>query len=840
VIGQGTLKLYNQDGELDDIFDRYFFENQRVLIYSWNKDLRFSESQIIYRGRVTNKSFNLNEITFTVKDPLFDLQQPVPTGVYTEEETDDTTLQGRSKRWVYGRVDGLEGAHIDRIGAGFNIQGTAAMEGDSDILIGTGTQFLRETSPGDMITVNDQNFGIESVVSDTELRLRSEARNSFGASEIFIRPDVPPPFRNRTFELTSHAISETAAVITEVIQLNRLRVDDNSRFFVGDLIQIGSTGENIELRSVGQDGLLVLQQSAVNVPVVGDTINRVAVQSIFIDGEEVLEDDFTVINNVDGCTVVIDEDAEQNIAEILRTNVQARFINGSRSIQIMGETDNIEDALQARSLVRSSAITSTTFHDVLGLEDVDSTEIDFEDHLNANFPTIIVNSFDFLPLPGEVGRTYQVLNLNTLYSFDGSAYQVVSDIYQPPATNYNTNSRLYVKDVDRFKYDAGMTITIDLDDIGEWVTDITAVSRVLGDSYIEIASALPRPATNQDTIQELEVLRVREVITEPTSNGTIEYRVPNYIADNTSVSFNVYGKTKDGTVTGDLIRTGAEAVLDMIKAIGIVDINLPQFEKASTDANQLLSLSIPQTPGRQTQNVREAVDLINRSVIGSLNMDNNLDLQYVIIEPQIDERLIPEVMDSHVIDWKVITINGDIISDIGVNYRHQDYKLADEGLGSENIEHNYEFVNKYIGTTARDDINVYFYHTFDAEIRAHREAYYNSLSRSDITFESDLRLENLAIGDSVVVNFRRLYRRLGDNFDKKVVMVVGKKVTGTRITYTCTDYGNIYNRSNIITRDDAPCYEDATDDEKLRLGFITDNRGIVDDDEDTNNVHLIN
>ncbi len=42
IVGQGRLQLHNQDGELDDIFDRFYFENQVVKVFSWNPELNFS------------------------------------------------------------------------------------------------------------------------------------------------------------------------------------------------------------------------------------------------------------------------------------------------------------------------------------------------------------------------------------------------------------------------------------------------------------------------------------------------------------------------------------------------------------------------------------------------------------------------------------------------------------------------------------------------------------------------------------------------------------------------------------------------------------------------------
>ena len=105
---------------------------------------------------------------------------------------------------------------------------------------------------------------------------------------------------------------------------------------------------------------------------------------------------------------------------------------------------------------------------------------------------------------------------------------------------------------------------------------------------------------------------------------------------------------------------------------------------------------------------------------------------------------------------------------------------------------------------------------------------------------SDLRLENLEIGDTVVLNFERLYKRFGDSASRKKAMtIIGKTVNGERLIIELSDLGNLYNRASIITPDTAPSYLTADEDEKLKYGFITENNGIINDDEDTANIHLI-
>ena len=145
-----------------------------------------------------------------------------------------------------------------------------------------------------------------------------------------------------------------------------------------------------------------------------------------------------------------------------------------------------------------------------------------------------------------------------------------------------------------------------------------------------------------------------------------------------------------------------------------------------------------------------------------------------------------------------------------------------------------------IGTNDTHTIDVYLYNTDSAKIMSHRDVYYNQLSVSTITITSDLRIENLIIGQTVILNFERLYKRYGDSASrKKIAYITGKKVDGKNITFILSDLGNTFNQSFIITPNTLTDYASATEDERLKYGFITDSNGIVNDDEDTANTNLI-
>ena len=250
-------------------------------------------------------------------------------------------------------------------------------------------------------------------------------------------------------------------------------------------------------------------------------------------------------------------------------------------------------------------------------------------------------------------------------------------------------------------------------------------------------------------------------------------------------------------------------------------------------------MALPLTPSGKLTEAKSAIDLINKSVYAAVTLDNDLNIQYRAMYNETSDTPIV-LTDFDVINWSIQTTNGKTFRNSIIRYRHQDVDNMSLEPTSGIIEHSSEFVRDYIGTDKTEDINVYLYDENAARIMSHRSIYFNRLGRSDIDIESDLRLENIAIGDTIQLEFSRLYKRYGDEATrKKLVIVTGLSKSGMRITLECSDLGNTFNSTAIISPNSTNDYVDATIDERLKYGFITDSRGIVNDEEQSSNINLI-
>lgn len=706
LVGSGTLNLRASDGELDGVYDKIIFENQSVVVYSWNRDLDPSDAKVIYRGRITNKTFNTDDISFTIKDPIFELLEPPSNSVYSDSDNVNDSTKGQYKRLVYGRVDGLRCQSVDQIANGYALTGTVSGDSTQAKLFGTGTQFLNEVLQDDEITVGTQTFTVERILSNTELDLSDEPEFAFVSQPATNSPERGYNLKNRLFLSTEHECTEQTKTIVAVPQLNRVILNNTEGLFPGDFVEFQSTSERLEIKNTAPGNIVVLRQNMINRPTIGSNAIRRPIQRVYIEGRLIPSNKYAV-NNSGLCGVTLTSDVEFTLAKVRTTTFSLNFTNGSRQITYTGGGDvNISDIFKAGDWVKPEDVTYTTYFKISYVENNDIW-------LTSNF-------------------------------------------------------------------------------------------------------------------------------TDPTIADVAKYKQPSYIEDDTIVSVDILGKTTNGLASGTWISTIAQAERDLLTQISITDVNEASFTQGAIDGNQLVSIAIPEGFSNKTlPSVKDIVDKLNKSISSSLTLDNDLKIKYQVLNAFTQEDL-PTITDFDVIDWNLKATNGKIFNKAIAKYRFTDVNPGTVDEGNQIYTFESEFVNRYIETGKVSELELYLYNTNEAQINAHRNIYQNRLSVSTVTIKSDLRLENIEIGDIVIVDFERMYKRFGDTETrKKLMLVIGKTVTGESSEFELSDLGNTFNTSSYITENTAVEYSLADENVRLVNGYITDNQGIVEDLEETAGVHLI-
>lgn len=364
LVGSGTLNLHASDGDLDSIFDKIIFENQSVVIYSWNRDLQPSEAKVIYRGRITNKTFNTEDISFTIKDPIFELLEPPANSVYSDSDNVNDSAKGQYKRLVYGRVDGLRCQSIDQIANGYALTGTLSAVADQTKIFGTGTQFLNEVLQDDEITVGTQTFTVERVISNTELDISDEPDFAFSGQPAVNKPNRGYEGKNRIFLSTEHECTQQTKTIVAVPQLNRIVLDNVDGLFPGDFITFQSTSERLEIKNTAPGNIVVLRQNMINRPTVGSNATRQPIQRVYINGRLIPAGKYTV-NNSGSCGLTLSSDVEFSIAKIRTANFILNFTNGLREVTYTGGGEiSLDEIFSPGDWIKPEDVTYTTYYKI--------------------------------------------------------------------------------------------------------------------------------------------------------------------------------------------------------------------------------------------------------------------------------------------------------------------------------------------------------------------------------------------------------------------------------------------------------------------------------------------
>lgn len=368
--GSSSITLLNADGYFDDLFDTLIWEFKNFVAYSWNPTIPLSEKKKIFEGIVQNKGHNDDAVNFSLKDDLLKLRQDVNLELFdTSDGTLSDSVLNTPKRRLYGQFQNAECIPIDNTLEGFALTGTISGDLASSTITGVGTNFLDETSPGDLLViplaVETLEISIETVVSDTEITVSEPIETSFAGVSASNRPERPYRRKNRRFHIAGHKLREPATTITEIVQNNRIRVADTTDFFADDLIDVNGEDQFIK-RIVGD--VLVLKQNLQSIPSVSDPVTKNPVSRVFIrETEAFINRDWTLINTSTDAILVFNDLAEFNIAKTRGILGTFDFQNGSKTVSVTG-IDALNE-LRPRDWIRSKDVSHTTWYEILSVQE---------------------------------------------------------------------------------------------------------------------------------------------------------------------------------------------------------------------------------------------------------------------------------------------------------------------------------------------------------------------------------------------------------------------------------------------------------------------------------------
>lgn len=364
--GSGNVAFFNDQAYWAPKFDKLYFENQRVWIYSWNRGLPASEAKIIFQGRIQGKSWTPDAVTFNLKDQLNELRAPVSLdliGDIVGARVPDSLAVAR-QRLIYGYIYGHVGTPIDQVLDGYPLTGTITLTISSQTVTGSGTAFLAELSPGDQIWTDsaDIAYTVQSVASDTSLTI-TEAYTELTESglDAYVKPERDKPYTNRVFSICGHAIRQPETTVINGLGANLMDVADGSDIVAGDLVTVNDESAYVEYCS-GNRLKLLTNLSATPAP--GDDVKRLGIQRVFINKDQLTYSRDYDYDKTTGI-LTLTQTAEKNIAPVKKLTGNISFTSTSRTIT--GTSTVFTSELRPGDWVRSNG--EVDYFEILSITD---------------------------------------------------------------------------------------------------------------------------------------------------------------------------------------------------------------------------------------------------------------------------------------------------------------------------------------------------------------------------------------------------------------------------------------------------------------------------------------
>jgi hypothetical protein len=321
-------------------------------------------------------------------------------------------------------------------------------------------------------------------------------------------------------------------------------------------------------------------------------------------------------------------------------------------------------------------------------------------------------------------------------------------------------------------------------------------------------------------VEERAVI-IRENYSQATNTAVARIKEVNIISDDSLITVDCYGIEYQNK----WVRTASNAVRHMVKFdAGFLNVNESTFEQADVDCKYTLSIVVPESLGSKDVLIRDEVTKINESVFGSLYGNTVQEICYSIVNTRRPATIQP-IKDDDVLSWSSESSN-EIVNAVTAIYGHFTDTVTGEAAANYYTFNN-EFVNKYTKIKRQAERNIYLYDASNAETIAQRIAFYGSLSQLKVNIKSKAIFFNYSVNDRLYIDLDRLYKRYGSGSRLKIGIVSSVKKGNYDSEIVLNDLGNIFNRCPSIAPSATMSFISASDDDKVKFGFILDNDTLV-------------
>lgn len=362
--GSGRITLHNDQSFWVSRFDKLIFENQRIEIYSYNREIPATEAMLIFRGRIQGKSYTPEQVQFALKDVLNELRNALPLtelsefsythdllGVISARVT-ETELRAK-QRQVYGRLSGHRLQSVDKIITGIPLPGTFSATLSSKVITPTSTANMQRFTAGDVIIFSGQplkEYTVQSLTGTTTFSISElfQATTQAGMTAI-LKPKNGGDSFNRYYQIAGHPVTTKATTITEVFTPRYFKIASSSSIEEGDAVVINGEQRQVSRLNGPLKDFMELDFNLTGLPIVTDAVTRSGIRGVFYQGERLIEgasDDYTV--DATNALVKLNRDLQKSpefrIAPITEGQGTMQFVNSA--LIHGGGTSQFRDDLQ--------------------------------------------------------------------------------------------------------------------------------------------------------------------------------------------------------------------------------------------------------------------------------------------------------------------------------------------------------------------------------------------------------------------------------------------------------------------------------------------------------------
>ena len=884
VIGNGSLTLDNSNGFFNEILQRYRLENKEFSAYSWSPDIPIDSHKLIYRGVTNRANLNQDSLRLDIRDSLYNLNNTLNLTKFTTNEVIERD-SSRFKKSIFGRVNGMGIQSIDQNGDGFAGTGILSSVSGTTFITGIGTSFLSELAPRDTVTANNITVTVRKVVDD-EFFLVAAPLTASLAGAFTVSPSRQFNNKNRIFSIANHAIKKFSTTLAGFVDERRLRVIDATGFVAGDTViilneeyvidAISKVYTDAPANTISQDVIrLERTLSSNNRPIIGDLIETKEVANVAF-GNDLFVDASVTVNNADNTetTITLADDTEQRIARdgflentlttVANTPYYVLGVPAIQNITLTGTPTNLRGSYFQFAKIEDTATLSGEFvlfststpirqfltnvaatvqfvaGDIYQVTDGTNKDDFFfvrtsginMNHVNIgkNLP-IRVNldaqsaiSYDLASL--ALRRTLAESRTEQLFAFDSPMTSSVNwtllgnkgalGITNTFVLGTNTGST-----ISNNEFNEGIATNID-ESIAENVKTRDLIS-VQGESESKFV------VDSQSSFVEVSM------DSQTTRSGTGIFRNPTYITDRSLITCSAFGQTLDGTITGPFTGTAAEAVRTLLTINGLSEfLNTTTFIDSAANEPLIIGIYAPYNLRSQPPSVLDLVNRITISTLGSIGLDENFLFKFQLLNGFKPESLdnIRRIDNNEIRNTASETITASPIFRYTLRNIDASYDLGEADPTSKLVRLENPRIGRLTDLDTSESVDLYLRKEADATAIADRYLNYSQRFNRIVSFQGALSLENISIGDVVLLDIIEIKNRQRNNIPF-IGMVTSFVRNGQYINLNVDDFGGLFLRSATLNNDLATTFATSGETGRLLGTFLTDDNGIIDNDEDT-------